>query len=94
MDEIKQKILTDLLTNAKLEHEKYDLVGTELRVRNSQLAMHLYELKEDGYVDFKPRAIHENGHKTEYGKEVLAIYSDEIELTTTGRSYANSVKTS
>jgi hypothetical protein len=52
VNKIQEQILSDLYDGVKVSHEHYELIDEDIKIRNSELAAYIYELRKMGYLDF------------------------------------------
>jgi hypothetical protein len=89
MNKAKEQILSDLYDNKKLSSSTYDLQETERRLRESELAHNLFELRDDKYISFEDsKALIIGGQTTKYNNRVSNVmYPEEIKITSLGKTF-------
>ncbi|NWL89582.1 hypothetical protein DMN77_18705 [Paenibacillus sp. 79R4] len=95
MDIVKQQILCDLIDGAKIHHSRYELGDRDIRLRQSELAMHLIELKKIELINFvDSRVFVPGGQLTKYRNNFHVMWPEEIIIEPKGREYVESLRTS
>jgi hypothetical protein len=89
VDKVKEQILSDLYDNKKISSNNYDLQETDRRLRESELAYNLFDLRDNGYIKFNDsKALIIGGHTTKYNNRVSSVlYPEEIKINPIGKSY-------
>jgi hypothetical protein len=95
LEKVKEQILSDLMDNTRIDEARYDLSDTNERLRRSELAMHLLQMKRDGLVSFvESKSMVSGGKRTKYNNSILMIYSEDIILEPKGKDYFESLRVS
>jgi hypothetical protein len=72
-----------------VSHEHYELIDEDIKIRNSELAAYIYELRKMGYLDFlggDPMVT--RGFITKYNNKVFSVmYPEYIVLEPLGKAY-------
>jgi hypothetical protein len=89
MNKVKEQILSDLFDNKKLSSSNYDLQETDRRLRESELAHNLFELRDEKYINFEDgKALIIGGQTTKYNNRVSSVmYPEAIKINPSGKSY-------